>query len=113
MLLYEASESKKLELRHEKWKKSGNAKTQIFYAPMDEFNLLNTKLEAGEEEVVDKGIDGPAVIVVTQGSVVLSRLDGSEEVKLQQGQVVFIKPGTRFKFKAGAKAEVWGSFVEG
>lgn len=113
MLRYEASESKKLELKHEKWNKSDNAKTQIFYAPMAEFDLLNTKLDAGEQEVVDKGIDGPAVFVVTQGVVTLCRSDGKEEENLQQGQVVFIKPGTGFKFKAENKAEVWGSFVEG
>jgi mannose-6-phosphate isomerase len=114
MLKYEPVESKNLELKHETWKKSGTGKTQIFYAPMDEFDLLNTKLAKGEQELVKNGINGPAVFLVTEGDVELGHTKGGEKVeKLKQGQVVFIKPNTGYKLQATTeKAEVWGAFLE-
>jgi mannose-6-phosphate isomerase len=114
MLKYEPMESKNLELKHETWKKSSTGKTQIFYAPMDEFDLLNTKLAKEEKELVKDGINGPAVFIVTEGDVSLCQTKGEEkEEKLKQGQVVFIKPNTGFKLKATTEqAEVWGAFIE-
>jgi mannose-6-phosphate isomerase len=113
MLLYEASESKRLELKHEQWKRSDKGKTQIYYAPQDEFDLLNTKLGEGEEEIVREGINGPAVFIVTEGDAVLSPVDGEKEETLKQGQVVFVKPRTGYRLKATSeKAQVWGAFVE-
>lgn len=113
MLKYEPLPSENLELKHETWTKSGNGKTQIVFAPMDEFDLLNTKLRKGEEEVVAGGIHGPAVFIVTEGDAVLSLADGQREQLLKQGQVVFVKPNTGYKLKGVTdKAEIWGAFVE-
>ncbi|KAF8247015.1 RmlC-like cupin [Wilcoxina mikolae CBS 423.85] len=113
-LSYDTSEPKKYSLHHETWKKSGHGKTQIYHTPWDEFDLLYTKLEAGEEEeAVEEGIDGPTVFVVTKGSVVLRDTAGLQQERLEEGQVVFVKPGNGYRITAGDQvAEVWGSFVE-
>jgi len=112
-LSYDASEPKKFALQHETWKKSGNGRTQIYHTPWDEFDLLYTKLETGQEEVVEEGIGGPTVFVVTHGAVVLRDTAGLQQEKLEQGQVVFIKPGNGYRIMAKDQAaEVWGSFVE-
>jgi len=112
MLRYDTSESRRLGLAHETWTKSASGRTQLFRAPMDEFDLLNTKLAPGQEDAVDGGIDGPAVFVVTHGEVTLSRTDGAQEETLRQGQVVFVKPRTPFRLAAVQGAQVWGAFVE-
>jgi mannose-6-phosphate isomerase-like protein (cupin superfamily) len=112
LLRYDASESRSLGLAHETWTKSASGRTQLFRAPMDEFDLLNTKLEPGQDDTVDGGIDGPAVFVVTHGEVTLSRTDGTQEEVLRQGQVVFVKPRTSFRLAAEQGAQVWGAFVE-
>jgi mannose-6-phosphate isomerase class I len=102
-----------LELKHSQWSKGSQGKTEFYDVPMDEFDLLNIKLENGEEEVVKEGIRGPSVFVVNQGRVVLSALQGDKEEELSTGNVVMIKPGFGWKVKAvEGKADVWGAFVE-
>jgi len=117
MLLYQASESKKLELKHSTWSKSDRGKTTFYDIPMEEFDLLNTRLAKGEEEVVPEGINGPAVFIVTKGDVELSGSgnegEGTKKELLKQGQVVFIKPKSGYRFKAQTdNTQVWAAFVE-
>ncbi|KAF8542938.1 RmlC-like cupin domain-containing protein [Trichophaea hybrida] len=112
-LSYDTSEPKKYSLHHETWKKSGHGRTQIYNTLWDEFDLLYTKLEAGEEETVEQGIEGPTVFMVTNGSVVLRDTAGLQQERLEEGKVVFVKPGNGYRIMAvDQEAEVWGSFVE-
>jgi mannose-6-phosphate isomerase len=112
MLRYDASEARRLGLAHETWARSASGRSRLFRAPMDEFDLLNTKLEPGQGDAVDGGIDGPAVFVVTHGEATLSRTDGTQAETLREGQVVFVKPRTSFRLAAEQGAQVWGAFVE-
>ncbi|KAK7045616.1 hypothetical protein VNI00_007449 [Paramarasmius palmivorus] len=114
MLLYQTFPSKKLELQRQTWSKSTHQHTQLYKVPMDEFDLLNTHLLAGMVEVIEEGIGGPTVFVVTHGTVRLSGLDAhSQTEQLTRGQVVYVKPNIGFKFTAvDGAAEIWGSFVE-
>lgn len=115
MLLYEASPSKNLELKHRKWEKSTSGKTELYEVPMPEFDLLNVKLEKdGEEEIVHKGISGPCIFIITCGKICLkSASEDRIEEYLETGQVVLVKPNVGFRVKAvGGEAEVWGAFVE-
>ncbi|KAH8155672.1 uncharacterized protein LAJ45_00682 [Morchella importuna] len=115
MLLYEASASKKLELKHQTWSKSTTGKTELYEVPMPEFDLLNIKLEEdGEKEVINEGIAGPSVFLCFDGEVSLQGIDGdNKEEILGAGQAVFIKPNSGFSIKAaGKRAEMWAAFVE-
>lgn len=72
-----------------------------------------TSLEDGGKDMVEKGIGGPAIAVVTRGSVVLRHSKGEGEETLGLDQVVFFMPGNGFGIKATkGLAEVWTPFVE-
>lgn len=115
MLRYEAGPSENLHLKYHMWDRSTTGKTELYEAPMPEFDLLNMKFEKdGEEEVIAGGIAGPSIFIVIGGEVCLesTRVDHAREY-LKAGQVVFVKPAMGFKVKAvGGKSEVWGAFVE-
>ncbi|KAJ3153460.1 Mannose-6-phosphate isomerase [Geranomyces variabilis] len=77
--------------------------SMLYDPPIDEFSILRTTLAGGERESV-AGIDGPSILVVTEGSGVLGYIgeEGREvEVKAQTGYVFFIGAGTKLTL-AGA-----------
>lgn len=79
---------------------------------MKEFDLLCTTLGKGQEEAVKGGVEGPSVWVVIKGGVEMSVDGQAQKERLEEGHVVFVKPGTKWKMRSEGGAELWAAFVE-
>ena len=76
---------------------SKNGHTKIFTPPMNEFNILSTKLKASEKEHLNP-IDGPSIAIATTGNATL-RSNG-EEFTVKEGSIWFIGKGTEMRLEA-------------
>ncbi|KAI5801278.1 RmlC-like cupin domain-containing protein [Geopyxis carbonaria] len=83
MLDYRACPSSELELKHGVWEKSGRGKTERFEAPMEEFDLLCTRLGACEGEETP-GVSGPSVWIVTEGEAVMNHMASGEFMFIEE-----------------------------
>ncbi|KAL4885583.1 RmlC-like cupin domain-containing protein [Aspergillus karnatakaensis] len=90
--------------------KSENGKTVEYAPPFSEFNVLATRLEAGEEER-HKPIRGPSILVVTKGSGELVVV-GEKKIDLHEGAVFFIADGVPLEFLTQTGVEVYRPYAE-
>lgn len=65
-------------------------RTKVFEPPMSEFDMLVTRLAAGQRETVD-ALQGPSVMVVTSGAGRMMAEGRTEE--LDEGSVYFVGQG--------------------
>lgn len=88
----------------------GSRHTILYDPPIDEFAVLVTELEAGEEEE-HPAIHGPSIFIVTKSGGSFEWNNESHNFK-QDGEVFFIGAGTSIKFKASGPLLVYRAFVE-
>jgi len=96
-------------LKPKRSEKGLNGHTKVLAPPMSEFDMLVTKLKAGESESIET-INGPSIMIVTSGSGTLQ--SGSEEYKLVEGYVFFIGCGTKIKLKSSKDLETHIAYCE-
>jgi len=90
--------------------------TTLYDPPIQEFSVLLTKLEVGQDERHD-AIDGPSILIVTEGTGRLSwkEKDGEERTisAETQGLVYFVGAGVPVDFVAGDSGlTFYRAFVE-
>jgi mannose-6-phosphate isomerase len=82
-------------------------KTELFDPPIEEFSVLRTHLETQGEKEAHRGIEGPSICIITEGSGELSG------VKADRGDVLFVAPEFELEFTAGDKGmTVFRAYVE-
>ncbi|KAK9469047.1 mannose-6-phosphate isomerase [Lipomyces arxii] len=74
---------------------SGTGTAQLYDPPIPEFAVLRTAVTVGQKETV-KGLDGPGIIVVTEGTGTIKA--GSQSLPAQAGFVYFVGAGTEVEY---------------
>lgn len=83
-------------------------KTELHDPPIEEFSVLRTALEKSGEKETHRPIEGPSIVIVTEGS---GRVG---EEKVERGDVVFVAAGVEVEFEAGSRGgfNFFRAFVE-
>ncbi len=89
--------------------RSVHGKTKMYAPPMPEFNLILTKLEGGEKEVV-QAIQGPSIMVVTDGEGSMT-VEG-EKFELKEGYVFFIRCGVEVQTESAKGIRLHRAYCE-
>ncbi|GAM84579.1 hypothetical protein ANO11243_025750 [Dothideomycetidae sp. 11243] len=84
-------------LRPEPYYRAKNGHTEVFKPPMNEFNILSTKMKVGAKEILAP-INGPSIAIATSGSGLLNA--NGEEFPIKEGSVWFIGKGTEVRLEA-------------
>ncbi|KAF2829636.1 mannose-6-phosphate isomerase [Ophiobolus disseminans] len=108
-LTFTPHDAKECMLPSESFKKSKNGKSKLYAPPLSEFNMYATSLADGESDTIGK-IDGPSVMIVTEGEGTLTA-DG-KEYKLSAGYIFLIGQGTEIELKASKALEAFTAFAE-
>lgn len=87
-----------------------NGKTRLFAPPMSEFDMLETELGPGEQEVLS-AVGGPSILLVTKGSAKMETAGSTYD--LNEGAVFFIAPGNELKIDSSSETLLHTAFVEG
>ncbi|KAJ9110639.1 hypothetical protein QFC19_001468 [Naganishia cerealis] len=93
-------------------------KTLLYDPPIDEFSVLRLKLTGAEETEVHRPIEGPSLVVVTEGSGKVAIKGGEHAdaaaLELARGQVVFIAAGEEVEYTASDEQglELFRAYVE-
>ena len=108
-LANEPHSEKEALLPAESFNGSGSGKTKVFEPPIQEFNMLWTKLDgAGSEKV--RAIDGPSVMWTTKGSGTLKSKGKVHGIK--KGYIFFIGAGAETEFETNEGLEIWRAYAE-
>jgi mannose-6-phosphate isomerase len=108
-LTYTPHDPKECILPSKSFDKSKSGKSRLYAPPMSEFNLFATTLADGESDSIAK-IDGPSIMIVTEGEGTL-KADGKEH-RLSAGYVFFVGQGTEFEFKATKALKAFTAYAE-
>ncbi|KAK7691483.1 hypothetical protein QCA50_004882 [Cerrena zonata] len=105
-LTYQAADaSKHLVKPSQRW-----PHTHLYDPPIPEFSVLGLSLSAGESESHD-AIDGPSIVIVTEGHGKV--VWGDEKLEVQVGDVFFVGAGTPVQFQASEDGvALFRAFVE-
>ncbi|KAL4782467.1 RmlC-like cupin domain-containing protein [Aspergillus varians] len=90
--------------------KGERGRTVEYAPPFSEFNVLATKLGAGEEEK-HRAIGGPSIIIVTKGSGELA-LEGEKKIDLHEGAVFFAGEGVPVEVVTQEGMDVFRAYAE-
>ncbi|CAM1505778.1 Fc.00g114150.m01.CDS01 [Cosmosporella sp. VM-42] len=83
-------------LKAEKYWRSEGGWTKVFQPPLSEFNMLETRLDPGDKEILGKG--GPSILLATKGG---ATVDANGSVfELSEGHVYFVAQGVRLAIEA-------------
>lgn len=85
-------------LKAEKYARSEEGRTNVFRPPLSEFNMLETRLGAGQTEGLG-GVDGPSILIATEGGATVQANESSFD--LGEGHVYFVAPNVKLRLKAG------------
>ncbi|KAL6854788.1 hypothetical protein ACO1O0_005915 [Amphichorda felina] len=91
-------------LPHEKYWRSERGRTKVFAPPLGEFNVLETELGGGEEEVLlgeKEGGGGAGIVIATRGSGSVEAGGGGRGFELGEGHVYFVGQGVGMRIRAG------------
>lgn len=89
--------------------KSDSPTSLLYDPPIDEFAVVRTELKSGGEETFEP-IDGPSIIIVTEGSGKISV--GPKEEALKTGFVYFVGATATLKLKAEDGLIAFRAFCE-
>lgn len=94
-------------LPNESFARSTSGQTTKYSPPLEEFDVLWTRLEAGKSETL-RAATGPTIGLVLEGGAVRFAC-GDEALELPVGGVVYITPGNDVAVEAvgGGEREVW------
>ena len=84
--------------------------TLIYDPPIDEFSVLRVHL-AQDEVTTHRPIDGPSIVVITNGEVDITWA-GAGEIIATKGDVLFMAAGGEYKWQARLDTEAFRAFVE-
>ncbi|KAJ9101248.1 hypothetical protein QFC21_003467 [Naganishia friedmannii] len=92
-------------------------KTLRYNPPIEEFSVLRLKLTAAEQTEVHRPIEGPSMVVVTDGSgkvVVKGGEHDGAQFELKRGQVIFIAAEVEVEYTANREEglELFRAYVE-
>lgn len=88
----------------------GLSNTLLYDPPIEEFSVLATTLKANSAER-HPPIDGPSIVIVTDGKGTLDV--GGEKSEVKDGSVWFVAAGQEVEFKSSAEGLVlYRAFVE-
>lgn len=76
---------------------SSNSHSILYDPPIDEFAVIKTTLKAGEKEVF-KGIEGPSIVIATEGQGKISV--GPKEEVVKKGYVFFVGATAELEIQA-------------
>nr|POE54165.1 mannose-6-phosphate isomerase [Quercus suber] len=82
----------------QEYKGGKHGKTQLYSPPLSEFDMLATKLAAGENETLS-AVSGPSILIATEGGASLKA--GGKDYKLTEGGVFFIAHDQQIELEAG------------
>ncbi|USW48690.1 Putative mannose-6-phosphate isomerase, type I, rmlC-like cupin domain superfamily [Septoria linicola] len=85
-------------LKPKPYGKSRNGKSKVFAPPLSEFDMLQTELGKGEQEVLEK-IGGPSILLATKGSATM-KVNG-KGYHVNEGAVFFVGHGVEVTLDAG------------
>jgi mannose-6-phosphate isomerase len=97
-------------LRPKSYPGGKNGKSQLYAPPLSEFDMVQTKLGAGEKEVL-AAIGGPAVFVATKGNATLKANGKNYDVR--EGSIFFVAHATELEFESKEGFLMHAAFVEG
>jgi len=91
----------------------GSNVTTLYDPPIEEFSVLLTKIGKDQEENHDS-IDGPSILIVTEGSGTMQEHGKETDVVLDKaGVVYFVAAGGTLRFKGGDNGlTFYRAFVE-
>ncbi|TCD61646.1 Mannose-6-phosphate isomerase [Steccherinum ochraceum] len=109
-LTYQASESSKHMIQPAPFHSTQH--TKLYDPPIPEFSVLLVGLKPGEKEV-HPAIDGPSILIVTEGSGKL-KWGAPDAVEIRKGEVVFVGAGTELELYPWEDDElsVYRAFVD-
>jgi mannose-6-phosphate isomerase len=84
-------------------------KTKVLAPPMSEFNMLVTRIGKKDKETI-KAIDGPSVILVTEGKGTLAAVGNIKSV--EEGYVFFLGQGTELMVASDEGLELHIAYCE-
>ncbi|KAL5359136.1 RmlC-like cupin domain-containing protein [Aspergillus floccosus] len=90
--------------------KGEKGKTELYAPPFSEFNVLATRLSAGESEA-HKAVSGPSLLIVTEGNGRMQAPDG-KSFDLQEGYVYFVGQGVSLEFATDKSLTVYRPYAE-
>ncbi|EAU34425.1 conserved hypothetical protein [Aspergillus terreus NIH2624] len=90
--------------------KGEKGKTELYAPPISEFNVLATRLGAGESEA-HKAVSGPSLLIVTEGSGRMKSSDGGS-FELHEGYVYFVGQGVELEFATDESLTVYRPYAE-
>ena len=97
LLTFSPHDAQECMLPRRKYWRSEKGRTSVYAPPLSEFNVLETELARGEEEVLGKG--GAGIVIATKGDARVEA--GGEEFELGEGHVYFVAQGVGMRIKAG------------
>ena len=101
---------------------SSSSKTELFDPPIEEFSVLRTALSREGEKEVHRPIEGPSIMIVTEGAGKIVQAQSQEGEKgegstapleVKRGDVVFVAADVGVEFEADEEGFVlFRAFVE-
>lgn len=81
--------------------------TELYDPPIEEFSVLRTHLSSGGAKETHRPIDGPSIVIVTEGS---GKLGG---VRMERGNVLFVAANVEVEIESGPDGlTLFRAFVE-
>lgn len=108
MLTYSYDPVEKQKMTRESFKlsitSSPSAKNVLYDPPIDEFAVVQTTLGKKGDSTKFEALDGPAILLLTNGAAEISNKD--TKLQLKRGEVAFIGAGTSIEFTSTGNDEV-------
>lgn len=109
-LSFKPHSPEQVQLGSRKSSRGEHGKTYEYAPPFSEFNVLATRLGAGEEEM-HKAIGGPSILVVTKGDGELVVV-GEKKLELHEGAVFFVGGGVSLEVLSQRGMEMYRCYAE-
>jgi len=96
---------------------SSSSKTELFDPPIEEFSVLRTALSREGEKEVHRPIEGPSIMIITEGAGKITQAQSQEgsaaPLEVKRGDVVFVAADVGVEFEADEEGFVlFRAFVE-
>lgn len=95
MLTYNSSPAKDQVLLGESIGETGASK--VYDPPIEEFTIIRTTVSRGIPTDEFPGVDGPSILICTEGAATLSTGQGEKDVQASKGHIFFLGAGVPLK----------------
>jgi mannose-6-phosphate isomerase len=106
MLTYNTAPADEQKMKPEKFQDCHYS--MLYDPPIEEFSVVRTELKGQEEKMGP--VDGPSLIIATNGNGTLTGKDGEYEIK--EGSVWFVGAGEKITLKTKGELVMHRAFVE-